>query len=246
MHCQPIDTDDMLENTLSVDDVVLSVSSSTQGGNEITLKMESPGVNGTWDYNTGIGVSNEVTFIYPISGLSTFTYKGTLGAEFFEKTIDYTVDTIDHEVPQEWALLAGNTSEGKTWIFDGVAGDNELWWYMVAPFNPDGWEEVWWNAGGTGAPPTDATGKMNFNLNGSANYEYFSDLDATPVTSNFSLDIDNQTLKINGGNILGSEEPRGNADSLYTIISLTDNELILYSQTNAGGTGWVWVFKTIE
>jgi len=238
--CNPIEDDAELMNSTTVEDVILTATSSTPGGNEITLKMETPGVNGTWNYNTGVALSNEVTFIYPIFGTSTFTFTGTLGAEFFEKTVDFTVEKIDHAVPEEWSLLAGETSDGKTWVFAGEAGDGELWWAMVAPYN---WEEVWWNAGGTCCPPVDVNGKMHFDLNGAANYEYYADAGATPAKAAFALDVDSQTLQINGGNILGSEEPRGNPDSIYTIISLTEDELVLYTDTNNGGTGWLWVFK---
>lgn len=242
--CNPIEDDASLVNTISADEVILTATSSTPGGNEITLKMESPGVNGTWNYNTGVALSNEVTFVYPIFGKSTFTFTGTLGAEFFEKTIDFTVEKIDHAVPVEWSLLAGNTIDGKTWVFNGEAGDGGLWWYMVAPFNPAGWQGVWWNAGGTCCPPVDISGKMHFDLNGAANYSYYADLGASPQKAGFSLDVVNNSLTItNGGDILGSEEPRGNPDSKYTIISLTEDELILYTETNPGGTGWVWIFK---
>jgi len=241
--CTPEGDDLQLENVVNKDDVILSVSSATSGGNKITLKMETPGVTGYWDYNVGKATSNEVTFIYPIFGTSTFTYIGTLGGEFFEKSIEYTVEQIDHPVPDEWFLLAGDTPAGKNWVFDGLPGDDGLWWYMCPPFNPSAWQEVWWNAGGTCCPPSDVNGKMHFNLNGSANYIYYSDPTATSEEASFSLDVENQTLKILGANILGAEEPRGNPDGLYTIINLTEEQLILYTHTNTGGTGWVWVFK---
>ena len=240
--CTPLEDDAELMNSTTVEDVILTATNTTPGGNEITLKMESPGVNGTWDYNTGIALSNEVTFTYPIFGTATFTFTGTVGAEFFTKTVDATIDVMDHEIPQEWSFLAGNTQAGKTWVFNGTGGDGGLWWYMVAPNNPAGWQGVWWNAGGSCCPPVDVAGKMHFDLDGNANYEYDSG-DGSVVKAAFSLDIDSYTLKINGSNILGAEEPRGNPNALYTIISLTEDELILYTPTNSGGTGWVWVFK---
>jgi hypothetical protein len=86
---------------------------------------------------------------------------------------------------------------------------------------------------------------MKFDLNGGANYTYISSPGAAPVEGSFNLDIPNQTLQINGANILGAEEPRGNPDALYKIISLTETELILYVDNNAGGTGWTWIFRTL-
>ena len=59
----------------------------------------------------------------------------------------------------------------------------------------------------------------------------------------FTLQTKFTKVSINGANILGAEDPRGNPDGLYTIISLTETELILYVDNNAGGTGWTWVFK---
>jgi len=240
-NCTPEDY--KLENTISVDEITLSATGTPSGGNKITLKMETPGVTGMWDYNVGVSTANEVTFVYPIFGTSTFTYKGTLGAEFFEKTIEYTVDQITDPIPEEWNLLAGNTINGKNWVFDGTPGDGGLWWYMVPPYDPSAWQDVWWNAGGTCCPPADVDGKMHFNLNGSANYIYYESPTAQGQPAKFSLDVTNQTLKIIGGNILGSEDPRGNPDGVYTIIELTEESLILYAHTNPGGTGWVWKFR---
>ena len=86
---------------------------------------------------------------------------------------------------------------------------------------------------------------MHFDLNGAANFTYYADEGAAGQLGSFVLDVKNQTLQINNGNILGAEEPRGNPDGLYNIVSLTEDELILYVPTNAGGTGWTWVFKAL-
>lgn len=61
---------------------------------------------------------------------------GTLGAEFFEKTIDVQIDQLDHTLEQDWYdLVSENTAAGKTWVFDVVPGDGERWWYSRAPWN---------------------------------------------------------------------------------------------------------------
>lgn len=82
---------------------------------------------------------------------------------------------------------------------------------------------------------------MTFDLDGAANFTYYSSPTADPQLGSFVLDVANQTLKVNNGNILGAEQ--GNPDGLYTIISLTEDELILYVPINGGGTGWTWVFR---
>lgn len=242
--CEPILDRNELENVTDIEGVELRAVQSTDGGNEITLSLETPGITGYWDYNLGRAFTDKVTIIYPIPGKSTFTFTGTLGAEFFEKTIDVQVDQLDHALDQDWYdLVSKNTVEGKTWVFDGVGGDNGLWWFMSDPGNPWG---VWWNAGGTCCPPSDVAGKMHFDLDGAANYTYHDSPDTSGELGSFVLDVANQTLQVNGVNILGAEEPRGNPDGLYQIIELTEDKMVLFVPNNAGGTGWTWVFVPAE
>ncbi|MCX2679275.1 hypothetical protein OOZ15_04910 [Galbibacter sp. EGI 63066] len=246
--CQPIEDRDDLENSVAVEEVELVATQATEGGNKIELHMTTPGITGYWDFNLGKALTNRVEFIYPIPGASTFTYVGTLGSEFFTKTIDVQVDQLDHELDQDWYDLVGDdTAAGKTWVFDGgPEPDGGLWWYMSPPDDPSQWEAVWWNSAGDCCPPVDAAGKMKFDLDKGANFTYHSSAEAEGQAGSFVLDVKNQTLQINDGNILGAEAPRGNPDGLYTIISLTADQLILYVPNNEGGTGWVWIFKPEE
>lgn len=245
--CEPILNRDVLENVTNAEGVVLEAIQSTTGGNKITLQMTTPGITGYWDYNLGRAFTDKVTIVYPIPGLATFTYTGTLGSEFFTKTINVQIDQLDSPLDQDWYdLVSQNTSGGKTWVFDGVGGDERLWWYMSPPHSPDSWGTAWWNAGGTCCPPGDAAGKMKFDLDGAANYYYYSDPAATPVLGSFVLDVKNQTLKLTGPNLLGSFSPGyeiGNADGFYKIISLTEDKMILYVPINGWGTGWTFIFK---
>jgi len=240
--CDAIVDEQHLENTATVEGVELTATQSTTGGNEIEFYMKSPGVTGHWDYIIGKGVTDRTTVTFPVTGTFDFKYVGTLGAEFFEKSTSVTINVLDHEVPPEWAALLGDDAvAGKTWVFDGgPTPDGGLWWFMADPGNP--WA-VWWNAAGDCCPPVDAAGKMHFDLNGAANYTYYSGPDATAESGFFVLNPASKTLKINGSNILGAEEPRGNPDGLYQIISLTEDEMVLFVSNNAGGTGWTWVFR---
>lgn len=245
--CQPIVDEEDLTNTTDVEGVELVATQSTEGGNEITLEMATPGITGYWDYNLGQALTNKVTFIYPIPGEATFTYVGTLGAEFFTKTVNVQIDELDHALEQDWYdLVSENTAEGKTWVFAGEGGDGGLWWFMSPPDNADGYLTAWWNAGGTCCPPEDAAGKMEFNLNGAANYVYYAGPDAEGQTGSFVLDVENQTLTVSGNTLLGGTPDYRNPDGVYQIISLTEDELILYTPNNAGGTGWTWIFKPAE
>ena len=117
--CDPIVDEQHLTNSTDVAGVKLVATQSTPGGNKITLKMDSPGVTGYWDYNLGKALTNEVTVVYPIPGKNTFTFVGTLGGEFFSKTIDVQVDKLDVALDQDWYDLVGtNTAVGKSWVFD--------------------------------------------------------------------------------------------------------------------------------
>lgn len=240
--CDSIVDEQHLENSTDIAGVELIATQSTAGGNLIELNMVTPGVTGYWDYNLGTALTNKVKFVYPIPGKATFKFIGTLGAEFFEKTIDVQIDQLDTPLEQDWYdLVSDNTSGGKTWVFDGgPTPDGRLWWYMTDPNN---WQAVWWNAGGDCCVPFDAAGKMKFDLDGAANFTYQSGPDADPVKSSFVLDVGNQTLQINGGNILGAVDCGANPSAFYNIISLTEDEMILFVSNAGCGTGWVWRFK---
>ncbi|MCX2838474.1 hypothetical protein OQ279_09940 [Salinimicrobium sp. MT39] len=244
--CEPEVDEQELHNTASVEGVELVASQSTTGGNKITLEMVTPGVTGYWNYNLGKALTHETTVIYPIPGTSTFTYVGTLGKEFFTKTIDIQIDTLDHRLDQDWYdLVSEETAAGKTWVFDGgPEPDGGLWWFMSPPNSKGGAWTAWWNAAGTCCPPVDAAGKMKFDLDGAANFTYYADETAEGQLGSFILDVANQKLIINDSKILGDEQGRGNPAGVYEIVSLTEDELVLYQPlTAAGDSGWTWVFK---
>lgn len=243
--CESIVDEQSLENTTTVEEVELVATQNEANGNLIELSMNTPGVTGYWDYNLGKALTNRVEFVYPVPGTSTFTFVGTLGAEFFEKTIDVQVDVLDVALDQDWYdLVSENTAEGKTWVFAGEGGDEGLWWFMSPPDNPDSYMSSWWNAGGTCCPPEDAGGRMVFDLDGAANYTYYAGPDAEPVPGSFVLDVENQTLSVSGTDILGAPDDRKSPTGVYQIMSLTEEELILYVPNNVGETGWTWVFRS--
>ncbi|WP_369014480.1 hypothetical protein [Flavobacterium anhuiense] len=241
--CDPIVDEQHLKNSTDVAGVELVAKQSPAGGNKITLSMNTPGVTGYWDYNLGKALTNEVTIVYPIPGKSTFTFVGTLGAEFFTKKIDVQVDRLDTPLEQDWYdLVSTNTSAGKTWVFDGVAGTGDMYWFMSPPDNPDSAMSAWWNAGDC-CPPLDVNGKMHFDLNGAANYNHYQTASATAEKGSFVLDIANKKLFIKDSKILGYEA--GNAANEYTIITLTEDKLVLYVPRSLkdAGTGWTFVYR---
>ncbi len=241
--CDPIVDEQHLENSTDVAGVQLTSKQSPAGGNKITLSMNTPGVTGYWDYNLGKALTNEVTIVYPIPGKSTFTFVGTLGAEFFTKTIDVQVDRLDTPLDQDWYdLVSANTAAGKTWVFDGVAGTGDMYWFMSPPDNPDSAMSAWWNAGDC-CPPLDVSGKMHFDLNGAANYNHYQTASAAAEKGSFVMDLANKKLYINNSKILGYEA--GNAANEYSIITLTEDKLVLYVPRSLKdpGTGWTFVYR---
>ena len=243
--CDPIVDETELVNSTTVDGVQLVATQSTPGGNKVTLKMTTPGVTGYWDYKLGKALTNEITVVYPIPGKNTFTFTGTLGSQFFTKTIDVQIDKLDTPLNQDWYdLVSNNTTAGKTWVFDGKGGDEKLWWFMSAPGNPDGALGAWWNAGGTCCPPADSAGKMHFDLNGAANFNHYETKTATPTKGSFVLDVANKKLIINKAKMLGSAA--GNKNGEYSILELTPTKMVLYlSNSETYGTGWTFVFKPL-
>ena len=245
--CDSTVDEETLGNTSTLDDVELTATQSTTGGNEITLDMTTPGVTGYWDYVIGKGLTDRTTFVFPVTGTFDFNFVGTLGSEFFEKSVSVTIDNLDTPVAPEWAALLGNDAvAGKTWVFDGTGGDDELWYFMSVPGDPESAFSVWWNAGGTCCPPPDVNGKMKFDLDGKPNFTYQSDPSADEETGLFVLNTDNMTLQIVGSNILGgADSGQGgyNPSAQYDIISLTETELILYYGAGQWGSGWTWVFR---
>lgn len=243
--CEPIVDELELQNNTTVENVELIALQTTNGGNEITLDMNTPGVTGHWDYMIGKGLTDRVTVVFPVTGTFDFKFVGSLGAEFFEKTTQVEITNLDTPVAPEWSALLGDDAvAGKTWVFDGVGGDNGLWWFMSAP---DAWDGLWWNAGGECCPPVDVNGKMHFDLNGAANFTYFADAtNGETELGSFVLDTNNMTLNVYDTNVLGSSNPDEggyNPSGMYQLISLTEDEMVLFIPNAIWDSGWTWVFR---
>ncbi|MBD0779166.1 hypothetical protein HPE56_15305 [Maribacter sp. ANRC-HE7] len=248
--CEPIVTDtEELYNVTDVAGVELMATQIDPGGNKVALSMVTPGITGYWDYNTGQAYTDKVEFVYPILGAATFTYHGTLGAEFFSKTIDVTIDEFTTPIAQDYYDLTGeDPSIGKTWVFNGTPDDG-LFYYMSPSNNIDSWAQVWWNAGECCAP--DPFGSMTFDLNGAANVTYYNKPGAEAVNGTFNLDVSGQTLTFTDPTTaLGYNANWTSVNGVYQIVSLTEDELILYVplNVNEGGdpTGWTLIYKPQE
>lgn len=245
--CDPIVEEQNLTNGNSIDGVELKATNTTSGGNEIKLEMLTTGISGHWNYIIGKALTDRSTVIFPVMGTFDFVYRGTLGAELFEKKVSVTINKLDHPVPPEWgALLGTDAVKGKTWVFykynPAANGDGPLWWFMSPPNDPSTAMNAWWNAG-ICCGPSDQNGKMHFDLNGDANYTHYETATATGTKGKFTLDVTGKRLIISdGANMLGSAA--GNKDGVYTIVELTPTKMVLYLNKNeANSTGWTFVFK---
>ena len=247
--CEPIVDSEELKNTTNVDGVEVVATQSTPGGNEITLQMNTPGITGYWDYFFGKGLTDRITFSFPLTGTFDFKFKGTLGAEFFEKSVSVTIDVLDHPVAPEWAALLGDDPfAGKYWEFKK---DDERWWYMTAPRDPSAWSYHWWNANDC-CGLSDANGEMHFYFDPELGikYDYYTVAGGTPQTFDFALtpgDGGYGAIKIIGGNILGGFDGRQKSSGEYTVITLVEDEFILYAETtDIEDTGWGYKYRPVE
>jgi len=245
--CEPNIDEQYLENTTDVDGVELVATQTTNGGNEVTLHMKTPGITGYWDYVIGQGLTDKVTVAFPVTGTFDFKYTGTLGAEFFEKSTSVTIEQLDTPVAPEWSALLGDDAvAGKTWVLaqDRPAGLTPYDFIGAFSFmsNPDNWLEKWWNAGYECCPPFDVNAEMTFDLNGKPNYTYTYNGEVT--TGTFTLNPKGETLKINGADLVGAYGADGQIfdtqNGEYQLKVISDTEMILY-QVHA--TGWTWIFK---
>ncbi|WP_286846724.1 hypothetical protein [Proteiniphilum sp. UBA5463] len=250
MSCTPIEDKETLTNTYQPEDIELSVIHSSPGSNYFTLKMNTPGVTGYWDYILGKSYGDEAKVLYPITGKQTFTYvvssayipNGDLmNSEFITKTIDVDISFLDdkHPVPSEWKYLVGDGS--KTWVFD--KSDITRWWYMTDA-DPNAF---WWQPD---EGPSDETGRMVFSLIGSPGFTYYASPTAEPIGNTlWFVNSDWTELRLVGdANILGVEGggEHESGGKNYRILELTENRLVLFNTPVVWSPGWVWVFKPME
>ena len=247
--CSPIEDRDSLENTFDPNKIDLSVVQSPAGSNYFTLKMNTPGVTGYWDYTIGKTFGEEAQVLFPITGKKTFKYvvsspyikDGDLKkTELITKTIDVNVTQLDpnHPVPKQWGYLVGSGS--KTWVFD--KSDINRWWYMTDA-DP---AAFWWQPD---PGPSDENGKMVFTLSDAPYFSYYKTQTGTPVENTYwYVNTDWTELRLVGdANILGVEGggEHESGGKNYRILELSENRLVLFNTPVVWSPGWVWVFKPL-
>ncbi|MGM0376625.1 MAG: PKD domain-containing protein [Bacteroidota bacterium] len=251
--CEPQELDDRELGPLPQEQELDFSVNETDNPNVIELEDESsrPGV-ALWEFGNGNSAKGQsVKAEYPVKG--SYDVEMTLltdgGHTQITKTIEIEQDDFSLLSPMLEALV--RDSEGKSWEFAGTPGDGGLWWFMAEPDNPDGHMSFWWNAGGDGAvPPSDVDGRMHFDIIGGNNYTYYSGPNAEPQEGSFILNTDKSILTLNDAPVLGHTSGEGvqtgSEDGEYQIMSLTEDELVLYVPFNEYETGWTWVFRPVE
>lgn len=252
--CDPIEDRDTLRNSFNPDNIKLEVVQATEGGNKLSIQMNTPGVTGYWDYILDTKSTDRVEVVFPFTGTHELTYYVTTpymtegtpeSTEYISKKVSVTINQLDEPLPEAYYALVGDNLEGKTWVFDGgPASDGRQWWFMSDPANPWG---IWWNAAGDCCPPADAAGRMVFDVDGNANYTYYASATAEPVTgSKFKFNNDYTKLTIEGAaKLLGSMDGGGNS-GVFNIVELTADRMVLFTPNGGWSTGWTWVFKPME
>ncbi len=212
-----------------------------------------------WDFNNGFtnqGASTSSYFPFKNTYTVACTISGKAGSIKVEKTI--TIDVTDPKISQRPIIKELTaTGAGQTWVYaTDYPGTAFLDWmtfpaycFMTDALDDDSgiaWTKPWWNPYGDEATP-DATGEMAFDLNGGYN---FTGVDGNQ--GSFILDAEKMTIQFKDANILdwdeGNCDPDVTATGIYQIISITDNELILWqNQTTKNPDdfdyGWTWIFK---
>lgn len=251
--CEPQEFDDHDLGPLPKEQELEFSINETDNPNVIEFKDESsrPGV-ALWDLGNGNSAKGQsVTAEYPSQG--SYEVEMTLVTDGGHLDISETIEIEQDDyslVPPMLAALVRD-SDGKSWEFAGTPGDDGLWYFMSPPNDPAQHMTVWWNAGGWNEVlPIDMEGKMHFDIVGGSNYTYYSGPDAEPEEGSFVLDTNDSTLTVNDAPILGhmsdEEVQTGSEDGEYHVMSLTEDELVLYVPTNEYDEGWTLIYRPVE
>jgi len=136
--CEPLVDNKSLGEIVSEDDLVLDVHNTTEGGNEIIMTNNTPGVGSYWNYITGVAAQKSVTVTLPFMGEQEITFTGFCKGGTVTTTRKVIIDKIDHPITQEWSLFAGNEISGKSWVwnledYNGIVYGTGGWLTEFAP-----------------------------------------------------------------------------------------------------------------
>jgi len=251
--CNPVVDDIQAGGVVNESDLVLDVHATTDGGNQIVMTNNTSKVGSYWNYGTGYSSLQNDTVCLPFLGEQKITFTGLCGGGTVTTTRTVNITQIDHAVAEQWGLLAGTGTTGKTWVWDSTAEAVYGTGGYLAEFVPD-WTPV------TLSDTDDPDGYMVFDLNGGANFIRYKGDGTVAESGTFSFDMsstkvdpddDSQwsigVLKLSGATVLNGYI-YGTTDPLYQydILELTDDTMVLCAApdgTEAWDNGTFWLFR---
>ncbi|MDR2950331.1 MAG: hypothetical protein LBV71_14155 [Prevotella sp.] len=267
--CSPIESDETLGGILSVDGIKATVKGITPGSNKIVLVNETPGTAVYWDYVAGISTRQSDTVALPFLGTQNIKLTALCAGGQVTKEFPVTIEQIDYPVDPTWSLFAGDTQDGKTWVWDTSvpwAGPYGTGGYGTSP-RPDwgGIENITNLPAHNGISPDQ---EMKFDLNGGPNFTKLT-LSGEVLeegTFSFSMYTTPQPtlpdmgypwavgkLTFTGATVLsgfGWDDTKGTTPIyVFDIVSLTDDTMVLaYAPSGTEFGNWMaaatmWCFK---
>ncbi len=252
--CEPTEDRLVLDNSFDPNvplDLSYEYFDGVDGSNKITLKMNTPGVMGTWNYGVGVKQSDVVTFTYPAAGTATFTFnienqyidadgKVTSG---YSQSIEVPITNMNVKLDDAYYNLCGeDTAAGKVWVFEADDPTTGGPWYGNGPTDPAAYETVWWQPGADTCP--ELAGEMKFDLNGGAFITKTPTPGAAEEKGTFMFNADYSKISTKGTTILGAAVWEPFAVEL-DVCKLDESVLYLH-HSNYCGNGWTWRFKVKE
>ena len=215
---------------VSASDLKFSVTQKPGFDNEVYLSSQTPGTIPYWDYKLGNTNKAQDTLILPFQGTYNIKYYAFGAGGYTEDSVSINVSQpyAAYFADPRWQYLSNGT-EGKTWVlnFDhplafygttyGVDGSNDNWSWL-----PD-------YAGNEWVMPEADYGEMTFDLNAGPNYQVTMYKNGKPVTckGTFTLDLDGETIKFNGCEMLHSSNYDGATAGFGSarIFTMTADEI---------------------
>jgi hypothetical protein len=257
--CEPIEKRNSEGALASASQIHLTATNTTtvkgKKGNQIVVENTTPQFFGRWDLLVRPSYKTKDTVLLPFLGKITIPFTGISDGGLVNTSVDITIDTADHPVDPYFALLAGTTTAGKTWVWSD--GPNRF--AMTGGTAND----VWWSLGLADIISNNVregtSSELKFDLNGKANCTLYNKgnnpsavVDGQLGKFVINLTSSPRTLTISGNAHIpgwdfriGAADPADNSviyGQVYDIVTLNDTTLSLWMKLPATGQGWLWVF----
>ncbi|MCC8155081.1 MAG: hypothetical protein LIP01_13340 [Tannerellaceae bacterium] len=257
--CDPVENRESLGGIIPASELKIDVYSLEDGGNEIVLVNNTPGVGSFWDYGSGYSSRQQDTIIVPFLGDLTVSFTGISSGGTVTKTETIKVDKIISPVDETWNLLAGTDENGKTWVWDCDDPSDIVWGNgaSIVDYSPS-WNQVSAAQMGEEEPEVGIDGRMVFDLNQKANFTKIGQDGTVLERGAFQFDMSQTMLSADGetlwsigqltiidGTIFKGISPNGGGVVVNTfeILELTEDKMVL-AHVSPGGMSWeAWYWK---